>query len=105
MIDKHGKCPNCNTNWDAGDIKDNLRSLNVLSHKTEYELTKAASLYGWQEEKPIKFSKVSIIVLEDKAILYKCPEIRCGHLFDANTGEEFEYLLEAKNSHYKIIEV
>ena len=25
MIDQHGKCPNCNSNWDGGDIAEDIR--------------------------------------------------------------------------------
>lgn len=95
-IDRYGLCPNCKSDWNGRDVYEDLNRLSVFSHKSPQEMTTLASNYGWSDFSKTKFSKVIIIELEDGRILYKCPEIRCGHIFDVETGFEYEDIVSAK---------
>lgn len=95
-IDRYGLCPNCKSDWNGRDVYEDLNRLSVFSHKSPQEMTTLASNYGWSDFSKTKFSKVIIIELEDGKILYKCPEIRCGHIFDVETGFEYEDIVSAK---------
>lgn len=90
MLSKYAHCPNCDANWNAGDIKRHLRGLSVFLHKSDYEIEKVAKSYGWRENKQTKFSITSGIILEDGREFVKCPNMRCGHIFNVNTGEEYD---------------
>lgn len=109
MIDRYGKCPNkeCNCNWDAGNILDNLRKLHVLSDKSEEELANIAhTSFGYNSQNRKHFSKViAITTIGDESVptsgilepdFYMCPE--CRLVWDADTGKQFPSLISAKTS-------
>lgn len=101
-LDKHGTCPECNTNWDAGEILDTLARLNVFSGKTLNDVAKVANSYGWTQLNQARFSNVIIIMLpvtpiRREVVLYQCH--KCMSIFDRDTGEKFHTLTDAKN-HY-----
>lgn len=95
-IDKYGDCPSCGVSWEGSDVYESLNSLSALKNKSIAEIEAIANNYGWSKETPNKFSKVIVIETEDGKIFYKCPEIRCGHVFDIETGVEYESLNAAK---------
>lgn len=105
-LDRYGKCPNCQAEWDGGDILNNLRRLQVLSEKTEEELVNIAFQgFGYQKSNPKNFSRViaiSVVPVEPNGInphttpnLYMCPE--CRQVWDALTGKHYGSLFMAKN--------
>lgn len=94
MIDKYGKCPRCEENWNAGDIKTVLSKLSIFAHKSDYELSQIATKYGWSEFDKTNFSKASSVILEDGREIFKCPNIRCGHLFDSKTEKEYSSIYD-----------
>ncbi len=102
-MDKYGLCPNCSTNWNMGDIRQNLGNLSIFKHKSEYEVTKVAALYGWTEFNKGNFSSVIATTLEDSRTILLCPEVRCGHYFDSATGNEYDNLIDAINKENEII--
>lgn len=89
-IDRFGKCPNCEEDWTGEDVHTELNGLSVFTHKTPNEMENLASNFGWSKDNPSKFSKVIVIDIEAEKELYKCPNIRCSHLFDPETGIEWE---------------
>lgn len=95
MINKYGQCPNCKEEWNQGDIKQNISKLSLFGYKSDYEMSKIAGNYGWKEFSKTNFSRVSSIITEDGRELYKCPNIRCGYIFDSETEEEFDCLSDA----------
>lgn len=100
-FDKYGKCPNCNTDWNIGDINEVLGRLDIFSHKTEYEVRKVAANYGWTEFNKGNFSGLEVINVDDSTI-GKCSNMRCGHFFNLETGDEFSRLTDAVNNENKI---
>lgn len=100
-IDKYGKCPNCETDWNKGDIHKVLSNINMFAHKTDYDISKIAQNYGWTEFNKGNFSSLKLIEVEDKKIA-QCSNIRCGHFFDLETGNEFVNLLDAYNNINKV---
>jgi hypothetical protein len=97
-LDKYGKCPNCDTDWNMGDIRNVLRKIETFSGKSDYELDKIAALYGWTEFNRSNFTALEVLTTEDNLKLGKCPNMRCGHYFNIDTGEEFSSLREVYNS-------
>lgn len=95
-IDKQGVCPNCETNWSGEDIYQTMRNLNVFQNISDFELKKMAGYYGWTEEKPTKFSKAVVYTIQDTPYLV-CPNMRCGHVFNSKTGEEYESMYDMKH--------
>lgn len=90
MSTKEGDCcPECNENWDGGDILEAFKNMrDDTSHKyhkyyvgqTDEELIKAAGLYGWSEETPKRFGNVIGVELSlndpehyDGISYYQCP--------------------------------
>ena len=104
MIDKFGECPSCNKNWNKGDIKTILSSMSTFKHKTEKSIEKIAAAYGWTEEVPTNFTLLSLTALEDGRVFGTCPNIRCQHIFNIETEQEYENLDDAINSEREIIE-
>lgn len=97
-IDRFGKCPNCGFNWDAGNIYEQLASLSCNIGKTEGEIKKLAENYGWTEVNKIHFTKTIAIETKDGKTFIKCPEMRCQHVFNRETGVEYKSIFEAKRS-------
>lgn len=94
-IDKYGLCPNCKCNWNGRDIHEELNSLSVFTHKTAAELKAIAGNYGHTEFNKPKFSKVIVVEPGGDKMFYKCPNIRCGHIFDPELGLEYESIQDA----------
>lgn len=95
MIDKFGNCPHCNKSWRGRDILEELKRLSVFSHLNDSGLLDLASRYGYSPQTKGNFSTVNIYFRED-GIFYQCPSIRCGHVFNAETGQEFESMWHLK---------
>ena len=95
IIDKHGLCPHCGVSWDGKDISDELNKLSVFANKNPRKIQEIAANFGYSEENRTNFSKVIVIEIEE-GIFYKCPEMRCGKVYNSETGEEFDSIIEAK---------
>lgn len=102
-LNRYGICPNpeCKTDWDAGDILDNLKRVSALSMKSEEDLVNIAfKSFGYNKLNPKHFSKViAITVISDDSRLtephfYMCPKCRC--VWDADTSQEYTSLLAGK---------
>lgn len=120
-IDKFGTCPNpdCQENWDGGDILDKLKAMDLYMDKPdEFVRRVAEQAYGYTKENPKKFSKAIQLqaILEDhkcppdnvrglrlvnssiEPTLIQCP--KCMNVWNAETGEHYPNLLEAKIAMY-----
>ncbi len=93
MIDKLGRCPNCNQNWDDGDTLTNLNKMDIFTHKLPADMLKIAAGLGYTETNKNKFSRVKVHE-RDRVILYECPNMRCGHVFNSETGEEYNSMYD-----------
>jgi hypothetical protein len=87
-IDRFGKCPNCGTNWNGGDVYEKLSNMSCHSTKKPAELKTLAGYYGWTEDNKTDFSNLITHELQGRHLL-ECPKITCGHIFDRETGQEF----------------
>jgi hypothetical protein len=87
-IDKHGKCPCCRFNLDGGDIRENLSKMDVFHHKGEEVITAMAQSYGWNEEKPTRFTKLVSRDLGPDGLFWRCPF--CGYTVDQKTGDRVD---------------
>lgn len=105
-IDRNGECPNCEEDWDGGDMFEQLKRLDifVLDHK---EAEKAAMKYGWTPENAKRFSHVISLQFSTNEVnntsrvydFIECPQ--CRHVFNIETGQEFMNKNEARNSLYE----
>lgn len=103
MLDKYGKCPNCNEDWNSGDIKKVVENINMFAHKTDYEVGKIAQSYGWTEFNKGSFSSLKIIHTDNSKDVGQCPNIRCGHFFDLDTANEYCSINDAINNINEIV--
>lgn len=102
MIDRFGLCPNpdCNINWDSGDILLQIKRIETLHNRTDPEIMQLASEFGYSTMEKKHFSKVIAIQVHksqsqpDDVNLYQCPE--CRHVWNADTGEHYHDILTAK---------
>lgn len=95
VINRHGNCPACDKKWDDGEMVERLRGMEVFMNKTNSEIEKLAMSFGWTEENKAHFSKVVVHELNGN-IYYMCPEMRCGHVFNAMTGQEFNSFFDVQ---------
>lgn len=95
MLDKHGNCPACGRDWNGGDVLEEISKIELLINTTDKELVTAAESFGWETENKVRFSKVKTIQIEDKTY-FQCHNIRCGTIFDAETGERYESMYDIK---------
>ena len=87
-LDHHGHCPECNANWDAGDIFDVLRPQDWCKDKSDDELRAyIRECYS----PPYKFSRIIGIELPydhpghyDGVSYWQCPD--CKHNFPRFKG-------------------
>lgn len=81
-ISRHGTCPHCGMNWDGGDIKAHLQSLDVFMLKDEASMQVIAKeSFGWLPEAPTKLSLVRGVVDKEHGIdALECP--RCYSVWD-----------------------
>lgn len=94
-VNKYGLCPSCNKSWEGKDIQDELNNLSVFKYKSQKNVEAIAGNFGYSEENKTKFSKV-IVIESGNDIFYKCPEIRCGKVFNSKTGDKFNSIEQAK---------
>lgn len=88
-IDENGNCPNCNCNWDGGDIYEHLKNHESYKSYSKKELRKTAGMYGWTPKTPPRFSH--LIGLEYPEVYdgiweWQCPE--CKTRFPRFKGQE-----------------
>lgn len=95
-IDKTGLCPNCKTDWNAGDILAELQKLDIFFLKNYKDMEKVAGNYGWKANSKSNLSKVKVYEYEDGTTLIECPNMKCGHVFNTNTGEEWDSMFAYK---------
>jgi hypothetical protein len=70
----HGKCPKCNSDWDAGSIFDTLRPQRWCEDKTDEELQQYVEQHY---APPYRFSRIIGIEYRDKydgVWEYACPD-------------------------------
>lgn len=97
-IDKLGKCPHCNKDWDGGDIYDVLASMGVNVIKSQKDVEELAKGYGWTPENKLHFSNTNTIEIDHplmKEVFYQCN--KCNYVYEALTGKEYRNIQEAKN--------
>lgn len=106
-------CPECNANWDGGDIYEhfleakfnpNHEQHGYYQHKSLQEIKETAWGYGWTEEEPRRFGHVIGVELPlddpdhyDGVSFWQCPE--CEIAWNRFTGERTErFIRSAKAS-------
>ena len=95
-LDRNGYCPVCKTNWDNGDILEELSKLDLYSSKTHKEMLEIASNYGYSVDKPNRFSKLLIVEIRENNTSYcECPS--CKHIWDVSTGKHYNNINQIKN--------
>lgn len=99
-MNKLGVCPHCNTDWDGGDIYEVIVKLDVYTHKNAKEIKLLAESFGWSEFDKKHFTNVTVHTIEG-ITYFKCHNMKCGYVFNSETGEEFDSLNSAKNSNLK----
>ena len=71
-------CPECNANWDGGDIYEhfleakfnpNHEQHSYYKDKTLSQIKETAGHYGWTEETPSRFGKVIGIYAPERDVL------------------------------------
>lgn len=84
-FNKHGHCPNCNTDFDGGDILQVLSNLSVFAGKGQKEVLKfATETYGYTIENQRRFSNtIAFQLAHSGTVYYRCPS--CRAVFDANS--------------------
>lgn len=108
MIDGNTKegdcCPECEANWDGGDILEEFVRLkdeghNYYSNLSDDELIEAAGDYGWTPENKKRFGNLIGMELSmddpehyDGVSYWACPE--CGVAWCRWTGERSERFVE-----------
>ena len=94
-IDKHGFCPNCSCNWDKGDVFEVISQLDAFSFKTYDSRVKIAGFYGWTVDNKIHFTSAIVHNVGNDTFI-QCSNIRCGHVFNKDSGVEYVNLAAAK---------
>lgn len=82
-LDPHGRCPECNSDWDAGAIFDALRGQDWCRHLSNEALQQEIDVsYGTCG--PQRFSRlVGLSSLElDRVVAWQCPD--CKHQWPVN---------------------
>lgn len=90
MLDKLGSCPSCNMKWHGGDIHENIMKMDVFTGRDYKHTLAIAGKLGYTPNNKTNFTKVKVHELLDGTILLECPNIRCGHVFNMNTEEEYD---------------
>lgn len=99
-IDRYGVCPNCNENWDGGNILHSLRDLDINMGKSIPDVMKLAEQFGWTSTNEKRFSTLIGIVFDvKKEDFCQCPG--CKHVWNLNTGMHYSSTNEARNSLYQ----
>jgi len=77
ILDKHGKCPNCNTDWDGGAIFDTFRHQAYYRTFNDDELrTLIAECYGNPQGRWSRLRGIEIEGRYDGISLWQCPDCR-----------------------------
>jgi len=94
-MDRLGKCPNpeCDQDWDGGEMIDHLLSLDIFGIKSVPEIANIAAIYGWTPQNKLHFSNVRVHTIEGNIIL-ECP--KCRLAWEESSDTEFEGLIEYK---------
>lgn len=75
ILDKHGKCPNCNTNWDGGAIFDTFRHQAYYRTFNDDELRALiADSYGSARGRWSRLCGIEIEGRYDGVSLWQCPD-------------------------------
>lgn len=119
-VDMYNLCPHCSFNWDGGDVLEQLKNLSLHVTKSDNELIKLASNYGWYPDSPKRLTNLIIVKIEAniartrtdlyvqeaigheprvEEILYnntyvECPQ--CRHVWNKDTGEHYNNINELK---------
>lgn len=83
VLNHHGKCPECGTNWDGGSIFDILRLQDWCKHMSDAELqADIDQCYGIDQ--PQRFSRLVGVscVARDRVVAWRCPD--CDHEWPRN---------------------
>lgn len=100
-------CPECNANWDGGDILDKFKNMRSDPTEPNYEyykdytdeqLLEVVGHYGYTEDEPKRFGLIIGIELSydhperyDGTSYWACPE--CGVAWSRFTGERSEMFI------------
>ena len=73
-LDIHGHCPNCDSDWDGGDIFEMLRPQDWCKDKSDAELR--AHIATSYDTTTGRFSRVISVTTpgEDVAMFFECPD-------------------------------
>lgn len=83
-LNKNGRCPNCNTNWDGGAIFDSFRHQAAYRTLNDAELCELISeFYGNAAERWSRLVGIEIQGRYDGVSLWQCPD--CQHTWDADS--------------------
>lgn len=101
MVNRFGCCPNCKTDWNGGDVRNHLATMDVNQYRSSKEIDALAAQFGWTASNPTNFSKAKIIEVTiptqvKKEAYYECPE--CHYVYEADTGKEFRNLSEVREA-------
>lgn len=93
-INRLGNCPSCGASWKGDSILDEINSLSVFKNRSNRDVLNIATSYGYNGDNTVTFSKTISIQIEGRHLI-KCPEMKCGAIFDIETGEQFNTIEEA----------
>jgi len=101
-------CPECNENWDGGDILEHFKNVRsnpemdahpFYKDKSDEELLEVVASYGWFEHTPIRFGKLIGMELGyndperyDGVSYWCCPG--CGVSWNRFNGERSERFIK-----------
>ena len=84
---KNGNCPKCGFLLDGGDIFEELKKQPHYTGRSDESIKESASMYGWSEEDPKRFSNIIGVETQyDEVSYWKCPG--CKTTWNRWTGEE-----------------
>lgn len=90
-LNRYGLCPHCKSDWDGGDIFEELCKKEVLI--LQGDVAKVAAMYGWTKDNKKRFSSVIGHTIQDKDYT-ECPH--CHHVFEQETSKEYKSLFDLK---------
>lgn len=87
-LDNFDNCPNCNADWNGGDIAEELLKHNPDYYKDIAGAQKGARSYGWTPENKLQFKRYIGVEIQgeyDGISYYQCPD--CGEYWNRFTRE------------------
>lgn len=114
-------CPECNANWDGGDIFEKFRSMrddenhehhSYYKGQTDEDLIKSAGHYGWTKDNPRRFGEIIGMELSyddpehyDGVSYWLCPGCNIAwNRWDGERTERFKKSIEEQKKGQEIID-